>query len=92
MSPCESLTTISFAPPSIAPRIAALTSSVISRRNRAYSGSRRSTCSQSVTPAVPSMSAEIKTFMDSPLDAVDDLDARDYAPSARIPSPTQTPA
>src|SRR5512136_617200 len=63
MLPCDSFTTTFAAPPSSAPRIAALTSSVISRRPRPYSAPAPEVCSAPVTPLMPSMSAEMYTFL-----------------------------
>src|SRR5215472_5318197 len=63
MVECESFTTISVAPPATAPSIAALTSASNSLRPAAASGPGPTHCSQSTTPAVPSMSEDRKTFM-----------------------------
>jgi hypothetical protein len=60
-----SLTTISWTPASSAPSMAALHSSVISRRDISYSRAPGRTWSQSVIPATPSMSAEMKTRIQS---------------------------
>src|SRR6185437_11811651 len=63
MVECESLTTISVAPPASAPSIAALTSASSSFRPAAASAPWPTHCSQSTTPAVPSISLDRKTFM-----------------------------
>ena len=63
MVECESLTTISLAPPASAPSMAAFTSASSSRRPAAASGPSPTHCAQSTTPAVPSMSLDRKTFM-----------------------------
>jgi hypothetical protein len=60
---CESLTTISVAPPATAPSMAAFTSASSSRRPAAASGPSPTHCCQSTTPAVPSMSLDTKTFI-----------------------------
>jgi hypothetical protein len=60
--PCESLQTISVAPPAIAPSIAALTSPSSNRRPSSYGCPGPRHCDQSTIPATPSMSNEIKTF------------------------------
>src|ERR1700751_4611780 len=60
---CESLTTISVAPPASAPSMAALTSPSSSRRPAAACGPSPTHCSQSTTPAVPSMSLDRKIFI-----------------------------
>src|SRR5579862_5999210 len=60
--PCESLHTISVAPPSSAPSIAALTSPSSSRRPSSYACPGPRHCDQSTIPATPSMSNEMKTF------------------------------
>src|SRR5215472_16232449 len=63
MVECESFTTISVAPPATAPSIAALTSASSSLRPAAASGPGPTHCSQSTTPAVPSMSVDRKIFI-----------------------------
>src|ERR1700722_2172543 len=67
---CESFTTIWVAPPSIAPSMAAFTSASSSLRPAAACGPSPTHCSQSTTPAVPSMSVDRKTFTPSPSYAV----------------------
>src|ERR1022692_1457102 len=63
----ESLTRIWRAPAAIAPSHAALTSPVMSSHERAYSGSPTGfVCARAVMPAMPSISAEMYTFMESP--------------------------
>src|SRR5215469_12975493 len=85
MVECESFTTISVAPPATAPSIAALTSASSSLRPAAASGPGPTHCSQSTTPAVPSMSVDRKTFMavtsylGSLLDAVRVIVGSDHA-------------
>src|SRR5215831_765569 len=69
MVECESLTTISVAPPATAPSMAAFTSASSSARPAAASGLSPTHCSQSTTPAVPSMSLDRKTFMAASLPA-----------------------
>src|SRR5690606_19146139 len=78
LPPCASVTITSVAPPSNAPSIAALTSRVMRRRARSYSAldvgraerpSAGVTWTQLETPAVPSMSAEIRIFMGASHDA-----------------------
>ena len=61
--PCESLTTIVVAPPARAPRIAAFTSSAIIFRERPYSAPAAESWSDAEMPLIPSMSAEMKTFL-----------------------------
>src|SRR4051812_29728488 len=61
--PWLSLTSTEDAPQSNAPATAALASSVISRRARSYSGFPGWPCAGWTTPATPSMSAEMNTFM-----------------------------
>ena len=59
--PCESATTTSaWGSPSSAPRTAALASLVMSRRPRSYSALPGRTSSGTATPAIPSMSTEIR--------------------------------
>ena len=65
--PCESFTQTSVAPASKAPAIAAFASAVISAQARSYSGLPGRHCSERNTPATPSMSVEISTFMVSDL-------------------------
>ena len=68
---CDSLTITSSAPAASAPWTAAFTSRVIRSRARSYSAvevgpppySGGVTCTQLVTPHVPSMSAEMSTFI-----------------------------
>ena len=60
MLPWESATTISPAPAARAAAIAAFASSVISSRKRAYSKPCGESCSPVTTPAMPSMSTEMK--------------------------------
>ena len=60
--PCESLTTISPAPISLAARIAASVSFVMKCRNRSYSNPLGPNWSAVTTPATPSMSTEMYTF------------------------------
>src|SRR6185437_2672731 len=69
MVECESLTTISVAPPSTTPSMAAFTSASRSTRPAAACGPSPTHCSQSTTPAVPSMSLDRKTFMAAPFPA-----------------------
>src|SRR5690606_17687080 len=78
LPPCASVTITSVAPPSNAPSIAALTSRVMRSRARSYSAldvgraerpSAGVTWTQLETPAVPSMSAEIRIFMGASHDA-----------------------
>src|SRR5574340_1331675 len=66
MVECESLTTISVAPPSTATSMAAFTSASSRARPAAASGPSPTHCSQSTTPAVPSMSLDRYTFMTAP--------------------------
>src|SRR5579859_784536 len=64
--PCESLHTISVAPASSAPSIAALTSPSSRRRPSSYACPGPRHCDQSTIPATPSMSNEIKIFTKPP--------------------------
>jgi hypothetical protein len=74
------LTTIVDAPPARAPRIAAFTSSAIIFRDRPYSAPAAESWSDAEMPLMPSMSAEMKTFL--PLCAVAGNDSRSAAAAA----------
>ena len=63
MLPCESLTTISVAPPALAPRMAALASSAMSFLERPYSAPAAESWSEPEIPLMPSMSTEMNTFL-----------------------------
>src|SRR5438270_11718088 len=65
MIQCESLTRTASAPASKAPPIAPLASPVMYRRQVWYSEPAGRTSSGSVTPEIPSMSTETKTFTPS---------------------------
>src|ERR1700745_2195782 len=80
MVECESLTTISVAPPATAPSRAASPSASRSRRPAAASGPSPTHCAQSTTPAVPSMSLDRKTFMPAPSPGDGSVDLEPFAP------------
>src|SRR5437764_204890 len=86
MCECESLTTISVAPPARAPSMAALTSPSSNCRPAAACGPSPVHCSQSTTPAVPSMSLDTKIFIPALLrgDPV-----RSYPPPAAAAAPAR---
>ena len=65
-APWQSMTTISVAPAALAPRTAALISSVYRRRPSSYMGSPPVVCSHLTMPATPSMSLMMCTFMALP--------------------------
>src|SRR5258706_2816044 len=81
------MTMMSSAPAAFAPRTAALTSPVMSRRPSSYCGEPPVTCSQTSMPAMPSMSTQITTRTSALPHRVSGQETPRLQPGAEWPCP-----